>query len=186
MHKHRKPIRLRNYDYSQSGGYFVTICTYHRECLFGKIADGRMVLNKIGEVVSEEWVKTEIARKNVEIDVFVVMPNHIHGIMVLLENSVGATRRVVPTIGLASGSIGAIVGQFKSTVTKRINLIREAPALPFWQRNYYEHIIRNEIELSRIGEYIENNPLKWELDRENPQSKNFNLEHDLYWKKIYE
>jgi REP element-mobilizing transposase RayT len=184
---HRHSIRLKDYDYSQAGAYFVTICASQRECLFGGIVNGDMVLNDVGRIVVDEWVKTGIVRKNAILDEFVLMPNHFHGIIFLSEN-VGAmplarpggtgnhdgyrietrvTRRVAPT-GPVSGSIGAVMAQFKSIVTKRINVLRNNLGCPVWQRNYYERVIRNEDELFRAREYIVNNPMKWELDKENP------------------
>jgi REP element-mobilizing transposase RayT len=131
-----------------------------------------MVLNEFGKIAWEEWDNNAKVRKNLEQDEYIVMPNHVHGILVILrENDVGATRRVAPTEhlnGPASGSIGAIIGQFKSIVTKGINSRRGTPGLPVWQRNYYEHVIRDEDELLKIREYIANNPKKWAEDENNP------------------
>jgi putative transposase len=183
---HRQTVRLKAYDYSQASAYFITVCTHERECLFGGVADGEIRLNGFGEIVREEWLRSAEIRQEIEIDAFVVMPNHLHGIIVI-NNDVGATRwvaqnngqngnerathRVAPT-GPDSGSIGAIIGQFKSIVTKRINALRDNPGCPVWQRNYYERVIRNERELAGIREYIANNPLQWSLDRENPANVN--------------
>lgn len=173
----RRSIRLQGYDYTQAGAYFITICTQDRACLFGDIVDGEMRLNPFGHIVLEEWQRTALVRPHVTLDAFVIMPNHIHGIIVINDdaNPVGATRRVAPTTmtpeivraGPASGSVGAIVGQFKSAATKRINALRGAPRAPVWQRNYYEHIIRDDESLNRIRQYIGQNPLRWDLDREN-------------------
>jgi len=166
---HRRSIRLKGYDYSQAGAYFVTIVTWQRECLFGKIEQGRMGLNEIGEIVREEWERTAVVRQNVELGEYVIMPNHVHGILVFVDDGVGATRRVAPTSQtLQSGSLGAIMAQFKSIVTKRINGLQNVSGRPIWQRNYYEHIIRNEPEMDRITRYIESNPLRWMEDNENP------------------
>jgi putative transposase len=161
---HRRSIRLAEYDYADAGAYFVTVCANGRECLFGEITDGVMVLNGFGVIVREEWLRTSEIRKEIILDEFVVMPNH--GIIVI-TNDVGATQRVAPT-GPVSGSVGAIIGQFKSAVTKRINQIRDNPGVPVWQRNYFERVIRNDRELTAIREYIVNNPVKWAMDRENP------------------
>ena len=177
--RHRRSVRLQGYNYAHPGAYFVTICTQGRKCLFGEITNGEMRLNPFGNVVLEEWIRTAKVRKNIELDSFVVMPNHFHGIIELFDTAVGATRRVAlsgtthrvaPTMamGPASGSIGAIIGQFKSVVTKRINEMRGILSSPLWQRNYYEHVIRNENELNKIREYILSNPLQWVQDRENP------------------
>lgn len=141
---HRRSIRLRDYDYAAAGAYFVTVCTQGRECLFGTVADGEMRLNDFGQIVHEEWIQTGRLRTNVEMDMFVVMPNHFHGILMLHEDGVGATRRVArdgrrtqdraiqriaPTThaGLVGGSLGAIVGQFKSIMLAESRVARDSP-----------------------------------------------------------
>jgi putative transposase len=166
---HRHSVRLKGYNYTKPGAYFLTICTYNRECLFGDIADGKMILNAFGKIAEAEWLRSPEIRSYVELDEYSIMPNHVHGIIMVHEN-VGATRRVAPTDkphGPKPGSVGAIVGQFKSVVIKQINRSRGTPSAPVWQRNYHEHIIRDEMELNRIREYIRQNPLKWAEDREN-------------------
>ena len=172
IRNHRRSLRLKGYDYSQAGGYFVTICAYRKQCLFGEIIDAKMQLNEFGEVVQEEWLRTEKVRDRVELDVSMIMPNHLHGIIILKNdiNEVGATRRVAHSrpCGLKAGSLAAMIGQFKSLVTKRINQMRNMRGSHVWQRNYYEHVIRNDRELNDIREYIINNPMAWDLDRENP------------------
>ncbi len=170
---HRRSIRLKGYDYSRSGWYFVTIVTYDRQNLFGRVANGEMKLNNAGGIVKTEWLKTREIRKNIELDVFVIMPNHIHGIIIIVDDdNVGAyrhtplqNRHASTPFQSPSKTIGAIVRGFKSAVTKQINQIRNTPGLPVWQRNYWEHIIRNEIELNRIRQYIIDNPKKWDDDR---------------------
>ncbi len=167
--------RLKDYDYTQNGAYFVTICAHERRRIFGQVADGAMVLNAWGQIVMDEWEQTAIVRPNVALDAFIVMPNHVHGVLIITESvgatrnnviPVGATRRVAPTsTTLQSGSLGAIIGQFKSMVTKRINRLPHAPDHPIWQRNYYEHIIRNEESLNTIRAYIATNPAKWAEDK---------------------
>ena len=179
----RRSIRLKDYDYSQQGAYFITMCIHGRECILGDIVDGNSRLNQFGNFVKEEWLRTEQIRPEITMDEFQIMPNHMHGIIVI--NPVGATRRVVQKYrathpkqgdppgrpyGPAARSIGAIVGQFKSIVTKRINLLRKTPLTPIWQRNYYEHVIRDEENLNRIRQYIIDNPVKWDEDEENPQN----------------
>lgn len=187
---HRHSIRLKDYDYSQAGAYFVTLRSWQRECLFGEIVNGEMVLNDLGRIVVDEWEKTAQKRSNVDLDVFSVMPNHFHAIF-LINDNVGAHCMHPETVANAtmletndnrahvgaplrrqSGSIGSIFAGFKSATTKRINALRNNPGCPVWQRNYYERIIRNEDELSRAREYIVNNPMKWELDKENPVNCN--------------
>ena len=168
---HRRSIRLKGYDYSQPGAYFVTICVYNRACLFGDVAEGEMRLNAFGEIVHQEWLRTADIRPNVELDAFVVMPNHIHGIIILHDDGRGTLQRA-PTKTERFGkptpnSIPTIVRLFKSATTKRVNEMRRTPGVPVWQRNYYEHIIRDDESMNRIREYIAQNPLRWHLDREN-------------------
>ena len=190
MRRNRKVIRLKEYDYSQAGGYFITTCTYNREYLFGQVVNYQMMLNKTGETVKQWWLKLEDKFINVKLDNYVVMPNHIHGIIVVIEkDKVGAIHELPLQSGMMLRRqmlIPKTVGYFKMNSAKYINRLRDAMGHPLWQRNYYEHVIRNENELDRITEYIQNNPLKWDLDRENPSSRNFNMEHDRYWKEIYE
>jgi putative transposase len=198
----RKSIRLRGYDYTRPGGYFITIVTHQRMRLFGDIGNGEMRLNELGEIAADCWRAIPDHFPSTAIDDFVVMPDHMHGIVVIHENDqprgnvgtrdhvrgivgirnhdqprgvVGATHWVAPAGSnarrngstLIAGSIGAIVAQFKCASAKRINAIRGTPAVPVWQRNYYERIIRNDDELARIRQYIRNNPMRWGLDDEN-------------------
>ena len=170
--RHRRSIRLTGYDYAQAGAYFITICTQDRECLFGEVVDGEMHMNAAGKIVYEEWLRTEAIRSEVKLDVFQVMPNHIHGIVFITGDRVdhvGAHGRA--PLRRAPKSLGSLVAGFKSTVTKRINQMRCTPGQPVWQRNYYEHVIRNERELDAVRQYIVDNPARWPEDRENP--KNF-------------
>lgn len=128
--RNRRSIRLRDYDYSSPGEYFITICTHNRECLFGEVVDGEMVLNDFGKIAHEEWFRTESIRDNVELDVFVIMPNHMHAIFGIKAN---INEFGKPTVGaysdtplhesnskfkLPSKTVGAIVRGYKSTVTK--------------------------------------------------------------------
>ncbi len=189
--KHRRhSIRLRGYDYSQAGAYFVTVCTQNRECLFGEIADGEMRLNDAGKIVRDEWLRTGDIRPNVELDAFAVMPNHFHGIIILHPDCRGTLQRAptveraptmqrVPTVEQfgksTSNTVPTIVRLFKSASTKRINELCHTPGVSVWQRNYYEHIIRNNESLYKIREYIVNNPMQWALDRENPVGARCNV-----------
>ena len=230
---HRKSIRLKEYDYSNGGWYYVTICTNNREHLFGTVVNNKVELNDYGKIVQAEWLKTKEIRKNIDLDDYVIMPNHFHGIIIIKynendlknksNNNVGATRwvapneeevapnkavyidnpkdneqenpekqqlikeketnqqllqenrashrikednrashRLAPTI--QPNSLGSIIGQFKSVCTKRIKLMLDYPIKTIWQKNFYEHIIRNEEDLFRIRKYIEQNPVKWQLD----------------------
>ncbi len=176
----RRSIRLSGYDYTQSGAYFLTLVTHQRQLLFGEICSTDVQLNALGMIVMEEWNHTPIIRKEIELDEFVIMPNHIHGIIQILES--GAGIRVTPVGALGGGevgahgraplrlpkSVGSFVAGFKSVVTKRINLVRGTPGFPVWQRNYYEHVIRDEDDLARIRAYIQANPFSWKVDNENP------------------
>jgi putative transposase len=164
----RRSIRLQGYDYASAGAYFVTLVTRARECLFGDIVDGQTRLNLWGQIAQDEWKKSAQIRKEIDLDVFVVMPNHIHGIIVFTDAPERATRRSPLQSGPTIRSLGEFVGGFKSVVTKRVDELRGSPGIPVWQRNYYEHVIRNEESLHRIREYIHDNPARWEFDRENP------------------
>jgi len=167
---HRSSGRLGGYDYSQPGAYFITICTHRHQLLFGEVVDPRMVLNSWGDIVRNEWFKSARIRHEIELftDEFVVMPNHVHGIIwIVTDCSVGANRRVAPTLrpsGPKAGSIGAMIGQFKSKVTKRIRLLCEIHGESIWQRNFYDHIIRDESDLNSIRNYIIENPHRWSED----------------------
>jgi putative transposase len=176
--RNRKSIRLKGYNYSQPGWYFVTICTKNREMIFGDVVDGEMVLNDTGEIIKTEWLKTGDIRANVLLDQFVIMPNHVHGILQIVEmdeNNVGAHSDVPLQYNVSEqteqfskstrNSIPTIIKLFKSTTTKQINQIRNTPGISVWQRNYYERIIRNEPELNRIRKYIIENPAKWQQDK---------------------
>lgn len=188
---HRRSLRLKGYDYSLAGAYFVTICTKDRACVFGEVVEGEMRLNEAGRMVEQCWQSIPEHFALVELDAFVVMPNHIHGIVVLVGAGLVPARDVpdrdrtpktgaptmeaptmrAPTRG-APTTLGAVVGAFKSRVTvEYIRSVKNGILPPFkqrlWQRNYYEHIIRNEDALARIREYIVSNPLMWALDREN-------------------
>jgi putative transposase len=171
----RRSIRVQGYDYAGVGGYFVTVVAFQRKCTFGGIVKGEIRLNAIGKIVEECWDEIPLHFPNAEIDAFVIMPNHIHGIIYIFDNSrtgVGATHASplqnypLPPRGPWPGSLGAIVGSFKSSVTRRAH--RESNATHIWQRNYYEHIIRDQTDTQRIAGYIAVNPLKWDTDEENP------------------
>jgi putative transposase len=213
---HRRSIRLPGYDYAQEGAYFVTIVTAQRQCLFGDVVEVAVRLSPLGMVAAACWQAIPQHFPGVEIDVWVIMPNHVHGIIVLpgsaavdggsvahtsasvsvgaqrvRANRVGApvgaqhaaplppiapgpaiaTPPVVPTPDVprvAPGSLGAIVRSFKSAVTKQAREMAWMPDVPLWQRNYYEHIVRNERQLERLRRYIDENPGRWQLDHENP------------------
>ncbi|MGB5289071.1 MAG: transposase [Ignavibacteriaceae bacterium] len=163
----RRSIRLKDFDYSTPWWYYITICSYNHQNLFGQIINGKMILSEFGIIVEEEWLKTEKLRKDVELDYYVIMPNHFHGIPIINSRD---KARLVPTAEKrefgrpVANSLSTIVGSFKSAVTRRINEFRNSSGKLVWQKNYFEHIIRNENDLNNIRKYIELNPLKWELD----------------------
>jgi REP element-mobilizing transposase RayT len=154
---HRRSIRLRDYDYSQSGAYFITICTYQKEYLFGEIINYEMQLNSLGKIVQFYWQGLKNHYDYLQLDEFVIMPNHLHGILILI-NTINPTKRK---------GIPEIIRGFKTFSAKKINQIRQRHNVPVWQRNYYEHIIRNESDFNPIREYILNNPKNWSQDPEN-------------------
>jgi putative transposase len=163
---HRRSIRLKGYDYSRKGAYFVTMCIQNRECLLGKIVNNKMVLNDGGTMIESVWEEIPKAYPGTGIDIFQIMPNHVHAI--ILVGIRGQPRGVAPTLSLPD-----IVHRFKIMTTKKyMDGVSTANWLPFlkklWQRNYYEHIIRDEGEYDRIYEYIINNPLNWAIDENNP------------------
>lgn len=170
MLRRRRSIRLKEYDYSQSGAYFVTIIVKDRACLFGDIIDGEMKLNEFGRVVQIVWKALPERFSQVELDSFVVMPNHIHGV-IFISDDVGAIHESPLPHGRAERRkmlLPKVVGYFKMNVAKRVNDLRDTAGAPLWHRNYFEHIIRNEKELDRIRKYIIDNPGNWIHDDENP------------------
>ena len=177
---HRRSIRLKGYDYSLPGAYFITILTYKRIELFGQIINGTMKLSGFGEIAEAEWFNTAKIRLTISLypDEMVVMPDHIHGIIRIREpdaDSKGAAslRPYVDQLGqfkpgVTPGSLGAIVRAYKAAVTYRINSFRKSPGSPVWHRNYFDHIIRNDDEFRRIWDYIDANPQNWDQDRLHP------------------
>jgi len=181
---------LKDYDYSLAGAYFVTVCACGRQCLFGEIADGTMRLNRLGTIVQSCWHDLPTHYPHLGLDAFVVMPNHVHGIIVLTDSenlgvrpglrvgagsSVGAGLHVgaglspAPTpTGVKRHGLPELVRAFKAFSTRRINELWDTSGQSVWQRNYYEHIIRSEKSLDAIRQYIEANPTNWSFDLENP------------------
>lgn len=185
----RRSIRLKGYDYTHPGAYFVTICAHQRAELFGAVAGGEMRLNANGEIVAERWRWLADQYRHVQLDAWVIMPNHFHGILILADDRRGGSRPA-PTITApddiptstttardnvsAPGpdetkrkSLDQLIGAFKTVSAKHINQLRQTPGAPVWQRNYYDHIVRNDRELNAIRRYIRDNPAKWTLDRDN-------------------
>ena len=155
-------MRLKTYDYNQVGEYFITICTHLKVCLFGDIVNGEMHLNRFGEIVASTWNDLIKHIDGIELGQFVVMPNHVHGIIIIIDRTVsGAGLEPAPT----PPNLSEIVRQFKTFTARRINTLRSTPGESVWQRSYWDHIIRNDKSRRQIGEYIINNPAKWGEDR---------------------
>jgi REP-associated tyrosine transposase len=190
---------LKGYDYSSEGAYYVTIVTQGRECLFGEIIDGEMYLNEYGDIVQKWWNEIPIHFPTVELGMFVIMPNHVHGIIFITTERRGEAQSVSPPynpnnniqdthvaetfnlgeeppvgreiLPLRRPTLGQIVAYFKYQSTKEMNRIETDKAITkFWQRNYYEHIIRDEKDLQNKTDYIEANPTLWDEDDDNPQN----------------
>ena len=188
----RRAMRLRDYDYSQSGAYFVTICAQHRKCLFGTITDGKMRLNEIGQIVLECWNHISQHFPSVELGESVIMPNHFHGI---ISWRLSETRYPQPIVEarsprsseneqfsypskntstrrgeVPSPALSKIVAYFKYKSTKHINQHHNTPGTRIWQRNYYDHVIRDDPDLQRLRQYVQDNPMKWALDQLHPDN----------------
>ena len=184
---HRRSIRLKGYDYSQEGAYYVTIVTWQREFLFGDIVNQEMMLSPYGEIVQKWWEEIPVHFSNVETGAFVIMPNHVHGVIYILDERRGtvsvphdnvtqyALGGETPPLRAFDGipTLGQIVAYFKYQSTKEMNKVENTGTVTkFWQRNYYEHIIRNEKDLQNKTDYIEANPRLWNEDDENPVNVN--------------
>ena len=197
MHKYnktrhnRQSTRLRGYDYSRNGAYFVTLCTYQRECVLGEIVRGEMRLNEIGQAVLETWQQLPRYFPNIRLDEFVVMPNHVHGIVIIdrsIDNHHVGAQFIAPknenapnrenmsdwdsvtTRGVMNHAptLGNVIRAFKAMAARKIHLSGFSNRM--WQRNYHDHIIRNEKSLNEIRRYIIYNPARWDLDRNNPKN----------------
>jgi len=184
----RKSLRLSGYDYSSVGVYFITICTLSRKASFGSIVSNKMILSPIGKIARSFWSEIPNHFKKTQLDLFIIMPNHIHGLIKIHSSDDDvAAEHVQPRNAfqhITKGSIGSIIRQYKASVTRWCN--QHSYNNFRWQRNYYERIVRNEKELNKIREYIISNPFKWRFDRDNVVSINFNKDLDEYYKDIYE
>jgi len=179
MVRYRKITRLADFDYGTNGAYFVTMCAQFRRSLFGEVRDGSVIQTPLGRIVESEWNELPRHYDHAVCDVSVVMPNHFHGVLFLLRSgdaANGATTSDAHTAScvttrsfgrVAAGSVSSVIRSFKAGVTRRaraeLGIIEQ-----IWQPNFYEHVIRNDEDLYNIRKYIQENPLKWELDAENP------------------
>ena len=173
IYPQRRQSRLKDYDYTASGAYFFTVCTYNRACILGEVVEHEVILTPLGMMVESAWQDVPNHYQHVRIDQSIVMPNHIHGIVRIELSDRGPARDPgrSPTHrnGTAPESLAAIVGSFKARVTRqsRRAMMLSAEAR-LWQRGFYDHAIRSDRALERIREYIVNNPAQWHLDAENP------------------
>jgi REP element-mobilizing transposase RayT len=174
--RRRSSLRLRGFDYTQPGAYFITVCTHRRETLFGTVVDQIVRPSAEGEIAGRTWLHLPNHYPNCELDAFVVMPNHVHGILILGAR-VGAGFKPAPTSreeASPEGTVGRwqslseMIRGFKTFSARRINELRGTRGKPVWQRGFYEHVIRTDTDLDRIREYIEANPGCWADDDENP------------------
>ena len=172
-HKNRQSLRLPNYNYSGNGAYFITICIKNKECLLGDICDREFISNSFGNIVTNTWHSLSIKYEQIKLDEFVVMPNHIHGIIIINNfeiNNVGTIHELSLHQNMKQRRkmlLPKAIGYFKMNSAKKINQIRQTEGIPLWQKNYYEHIIRNDRSLDNIRQYIINNPAQWSEDIEN-------------------
>ncbi len=183
---HRRSIRLKDYDYNQGGAYFITFCVKNRECLLGEIKEGLINLNEYGKIVFNMWNYLPNYFQDVEIDAGVIMPNHFHGIILITDKCRGLVSKPFISKPIISKPLsdqksnvpfyqkktrlGTVIAYFKYQTTKLINQKRDLAGVKFWQKNYYEHIIRNQKSLEMLREYIVNNPQSWEIDQLHPHN----------------
>ena len=165
----RHSLRLKGYDYSQEGAYFVTICAHGKACLFGDVIGSEMKVNELGQKAQAVWDDLPVHYPHVATDAFVVMPNHVHGVIVIQAGGEGVGAGLKPArTESARHGLSEIIRGFKTFSARRINEFRETSGATVWQRNYYEHIIRNDADYNRIAEYIVNNPQRWAEDSLHP------------------
>ncbi|MBK4729018.1 transposase [Oxynema sp. CENA135] len=165
---HRRSIRLKSYDYNQAGAYFITICVQNRECLLGQIAHQTLHLSEYGEIVRQVWNHLPYHFDNLDIDAAVIMPNHFHGILLLTSSLYIDT--IAQPFYQQKTLLGKTIAYFKYQTTKLINHTRDSIGARFWQRNYYEHIIRGEQSLTLLRKYILENPFRWDVDVLHPNN----------------
>ena len=176
----RESIRLKGFDYSKAGAYFVTICSRDKQCVFGMAEDDRIILSRLGRIVEECWTQIPDHFEQATLDEFIIMPNHLHGIILLTAkypDSRDTIHRVRPpeehetteSFGHpTSGSLPTIMRTFKAAVTRETRRQKLSDDQSIWQERFFERVIRNDDAMLKAREYIVNNPLKWHLDKENP------------------
>ncbi len=178
--RHRGSIRLKDFDYASGALYFLTICTSARRCIFGRIEDGESHFNKLGQIVEDEWLVSLSLRRYLDLDAYVIMPNHMHGIVAVraqggdVPSGVQGARSAPlrgqrMRQGMQAKSLASFVAGFKAAVTRAARQAFPHLRMPIWQRNYYEHVIRDERDLERIRDYIAANPARWEDDGYHPR-----------------
>jgi putative transposase len=189
--RNRRSVRWKRYDYTSAGFYYVTLCAEGRQCIFGEIRDGAVVLNEVGHLVRSCWEEIPAHFSRVELDAWILMPNHLHGLLRLHPKDVGAQhaapsvapdppprfvnsgafrpRLAPPRVKVEPSSLSAIVRSFKSASSLAVNRMRELAGVSIWQRNLHEHVVRDNVELERIRSYIKDNPSRWDEDLENPE-----------------
>ena len=166
----RQAERLRLFDYAAPGAYFITVCSWNRQVILGDVMGGRVILSDAGRIVEEAWLALPRHYPSLALDAFVVMPNHVHGILIL--GDVGAGFKPAPTVVAGRPprrhAIPEIVRAFKTFSARQINVQAQSVGRHVWQRGYYDHVVRDDRDLGRIRDYIFTNPLRWSMDRENP------------------
>ena len=171
---------MAGHDYAAACAYFVTIVTHNRDCILGDVVNDVLVMSAFGQIAHEEWARSAEIRREVELDAFVVMPDHVHGIVIFHDHdrdrddgdeAAASSKALIENkpqrIQRAAHSLGTFVGGYKGTVTRRINVARDTPGAPMWQRNYHETVIHNERQLNGYRKYIGDNPMQWVLDHPN-------------------
>jgi len=174
---HRRSIRLKDYDYAEAGANFVTICIEQRECLLGEVVDGKMLIDEAGQIAGEVWEQVAEHWPVVDLDAFVIMPNHLDGIIIIRDESEmvqGGTEErkegggTPPLQQRQKPTLGSVVAYWKYQASKRVNMARQTPGARLWQRNYYDPILRSERMLDKARTYIAHNPSRWSEDADNP------------------
>ena len=168
----RRSVRLRGYDYSTPGAYFITVCTQNRLPLFGEVANGRMEANRLGSVIEDCWAKLPDHYDNVALDAFILMPNHVHGVIIIEDGptcvGAGLKPALPAAVSVRRHGVPEIVRAFKTFSARKINEMRASTGTPVWQRGFYDHVIRDDGELDRVRTYVMDNPRKWSEDADNP------------------